>query len=150
MDAIEIVISRDDVYEEVAKATDYTGSKIPSEDDEIRDRILATDEDLAELGRFWEESVEVANECLKEFVNDWTTSKQGYTIVLEVSVSFNKKFKKIVEEAVRSFFINSIIGGWFGYVNKEESGRYIEAAASQLEIARRILYSRMKPNKPKL
>ena len=59
---------RDEVYEEVAKATDYTGSKLIDGDEAARDRILAADDDLAELGRFWEESVLAVNENFKEML----------------------------------------------------------------------------------
>ncbi len=68
METITIQIFQEDVYEEVAKATDYTGSKLTDGDDGARDRILAADEDLAELGRFWEESVLATNENLKEML----------------------------------------------------------------------------------
>ena len=57
METITVQIFKDDVYEEVAKATDYTGAKLIDGDDGARDRILATDSDLSDLGRFWEESV---------------------------------------------------------------------------------------------
>lgn len=68
METITIRIFQDDVYEEVAKATDYTGSKMIDGGENARDRILAADEDLAELGRFWEESVLAANENIKEML----------------------------------------------------------------------------------
>lgn len=68
METITIQIFQDDVYEEVAKATDYTGSKLIDGDDGARDRILAADDDLAELSRFWEESVSATNENLKEML----------------------------------------------------------------------------------
>lgn len=68
METITIQIFQDDVYEEVAKATDYTGSKLIDGDEGARDRILAADDDLAELSRFWEESVYATNENLKEML----------------------------------------------------------------------------------
>lgn len=54
METITVQIFKDDVYEEVAKATDYTGAKLIDGDEGARDRILATDSDLSDLGRFWE------------------------------------------------------------------------------------------------
>ena len=68
METITIQIFQDDVYEEVAKATDYTGSKLIDGDEGARDRILAADDDLVELSRFWEESVSATNENLKEML----------------------------------------------------------------------------------
>ena len=64
METITIQIFQDDVYEEVAKATDYTGSKLIDSDDTARDRILAADDDLAELSRFWVEAALATNENL--------------------------------------------------------------------------------------
>ena len=75
METITIHIFQDDVYEEVAKATDYTGSKLIDGDEGARDRILAADDDLAELGRFWEESVSATNERLKEMLVSGKTTR---------------------------------------------------------------------------
>lgn len=73
METITIQIFQDDVYKEVAKATDYTGSKLIDGDEGARDRILAADDDLAELGRFWEESVLATNENFKEMLESGKT-----------------------------------------------------------------------------
>lgn len=73
METISIYVFKDDVYEEVAKATDYTGSKLIDGDENARDRILAADDDLAELGRFWEESVLAVNENFKEMLISGST-----------------------------------------------------------------------------
>lgn len=75
METITIQIFQEDVYEEVAKATDYTGSKLIDGDESARDRILATDDDLAELGRFWDESVLATNENLKEMLVSGRTKR---------------------------------------------------------------------------
>lgn len=75
METITIQIFQEEVYEEVAKATDYTGSKLTDDDEGARDRILASDDDLAELGRFWEESVLATNEHLKEMLVSGRTKR---------------------------------------------------------------------------
>ena len=81
METITIQIFQDDVYEEVAKATDYTGSKLIDGDEGARDRILAADDDLAELSRFWEESVLATNENLKEMLVSGRTKQISLTVV---------------------------------------------------------------------
>lgn len=83
METITIQIFQDDVYEEVAKATDYTGSKLVDGDEGARDRILAADDDLAELGRFWEESVLATNENLKEMLVSGSTKRIPLAIDIE-------------------------------------------------------------------
>lgn len=87
METITIKILQDDVYEEVAKATDYTGSKLIDGDECARDRILAADDDLAELGRFWEESVLATNENLKEMLVSGRTKQIPLTASSSDSVT---------------------------------------------------------------
>ena len=152
METITIQIFQDDVYEEVAKATDYTGSKLIDGDDGARDRILAADDDLAELGRFWEESVLATNENLKEMLVSGKTlqteQRTGYGAVIEVSKSFDKALTASVQSTLRSFFIASIIGQWFKFANKGEANDYFVQATEMMETAERLLYSRRKPTRP--
>lgn len=109
METITIKVYKDDVYEEVAKATDYTGAKLIDGDEKARDRILATDNELSDLGRFWEESVLATNERLKEMVVSGTTktvatsqtTKTFYEGVLEVSKSFDKELAPNVQSAAQ-------------------------------------------------
>lgn len=82
METITIQVFKDDVYEEVAKATDYTGAKLIDGDEKARDRILATDNELSDLGRFWEESVLATNERLKEMLVSGTTKLVSVSSVI--------------------------------------------------------------------
>lgn len=151
METIDIQIYRDEVYEEVAKATDYTGSKLIDGDDTARDRILAGDDDLADLGRFWEESVLAVNENFKEMLISGSTqniTKPAYVGKIEVSKSFDKTLTASVQSTLRSFFIASIIGQWFKFANKGEAADYFAQAIEMLETAERLLYSRRKPTRP--
>ena len=171
METITVSIAQSEVYDEVAKATDYTGSKMIGSDEGARDRILAGDQDLSELSRFWEEAIMAVNENLKEmFISGMTTQKikpgevkpgEGdivatpvettptYAMVLEVSTSFDKTLTASVESMLRSFFIATIIGYWFKFANKEESSGYFAQAAEFMAAAERLLYSRRKPSVPK-
>ncbi len=156
METITIQVSKDDVYEEVAKATDYTGAKLIDGDENARDRILATDSDLSDLSRFWEESVLATNERLKEMVVSGETksvevdksTKIVYKVTLEVSKSFDKSLKDNVQSAIRNFFIASIIGQWFKFSNKGEAKDYFSQAGEMMNGAERLLYSRKKPTRP--
>lgn len=156
METITIQVSKDDVYEEVAKATDYTGAKLIDGDENARDRILATDSDLSDLSRFWEESVLATNERLKEMVVSGETksvdmdksTKIVYEVTLEVSKSFDKSLTANVQSAIRNFFIASIIGQWFKFSNKGEAKDYFSQAGEMMNGAERLLYSRKKPTRP--
>lgn len=154
METITIKILQDDVYSEVAKATDYAGSKLMDADTGARDRILAADEDLTNLGRFWDESVSAANENLKQMLVSGSTKQispggTGYEAEIEVSKSFDKTLSDSVESTMRSYFIASIIGQWFKFANKNEAQDYLSQAAEMMQAAERLLYSRRKPSVPK-
>lgn len=149
METITIQIQKDEVYEEVAKTTDYTGAKLIDGDDKARDRILAADEDLATLGRFWEEAVLATNENLKEMLVSGRNAGSSYTAILEVSKAFDKALTPSVESTLRSFFIASIIGQWFKFANKGEAADYFGHAAEMMNSVERLLYNRRRPAIPK-
>lgn len=175
METIEITIYKDDVYEEVAKATDYTGAKLIDGDASARDRILATDSDLSDLSRFWEEAVLATNERLKEMLVSGATKqvsqfidavpketevqafpidpipikiRMAYVAKLEVSKSFDKELTQSVQSTLRNFFIFSIIGQWFKLANKGEAADNFTQAGEMMTAAERLLYSRKKPTRP--
>ena len=154
METITVQIFKDDVYEEVAKATDYTGAKLIDGDEGARDRILATDSDLSDLGRFWEESVLATNERLKEMIVSGATKQIPVTITLQSkeveaqSKSFDKGMKDNVQSALRNFFIASIIAQWFKLANKGEAADYFNQAGEMMDGAERLLYSRKIPTRP--
>lgn len=152
METIRIEISQGDVYEEVAKATDYTGAKLENADGATRDRILAADADLADLGRFWDESELAVNEHLKELLVSGKSVQEAdgkiYTAEIEVSRAFDKTLTAGVQSALRSFFIAYIIGQWFKFANKGEADDYFAQSAEMITAAERLLYSRRRPQRP--
>lgn len=148
METIEIHINRNDVYEEVAKATDYTGSKQTEADDKVRDRILAADSDLEELSRFWDEAESALNEKFKELLIAGTSDAGGYHGKFEVSKAYDKSLNSSVTSSLRSYFIASIICQWFKFANKSEAPEYQDRAQSMLDGTERMLYSRKKPKIP--
>lgn len=149
MKTITITIGQSDVYKEVAKATDYTGSKLIDGDDKARDRILAVDDDFKELGRFWDETIAAMEEFLKSLlVKSSKNDSKNYELELEVSASWDDALKDSVQATLRSYFISSIIGKWFNFANKGESNEYLVNAASLLVDAERMLYARKRPALP--
>lgn len=158
---LSISIYQDEVYDEVAKVTDYTGSKMLDSDRGARDRILALDNDLIQMERFWDESVLTVNENFKQMLVQGSTittypgngetgeSRRIYFGTFETSKSFDKTgLQNSVEQTIKSFFINYITGHWFQYTNKGEAGEYFSQASECLLAAERLLYSRKRPAVP--
>lgn len=159
MEVITLTINRDEVYDEVAKTTDYTGAKLIDGDATARDRILATDADLSTLGRFWDEAALAVNEHLKQMLvssatkqtdSDTVSPKTAYILVLEVSKNYDKNLNDSVQSSLKNFFIYNIIGQWFKFANKEEASDYFAQANEEIISAERLLYSRKRPTRPKV
>lgn len=148
MATIKITVNRAEVWNEVAKATDYTGSKLTDKDDKAYDRILLTDSDRKDLDRFWEETMTEANTQLKEMIVEEGRATGDYIVVLHVSRMYDQKLNRSVQSAMTSYFIAAITARWFKWANKDEAESYFRDAATILEEALRKLYSRKRPQRP--
>lgn len=179
MRTITIRVYKDEVLNEVAKCADYTGAKmLTAEDSNARERIMATDADLEDMERYWEECVSQANEGLKEMLLNGTSGElpvfdsaeteekikpseefiyaevtkrysPGYECKLVVANNYNDALTESVATSLKSFFVNSMVGSWFKYSNKAESPDYFTQAATQLDGAVRMLMNRKRPRRPK-
>lgn len=147
MNEITITIDKTDVWAEVAKAASYTGDKM-TDDDKAYDRILMTDEDAKSLQRFWEEAVTIANGRLKDMILRASDVHDDYEVVLMMSNAYDTNLNASVRASLRSFFIQSIVGRWYKFTNKQEAGSYFAEADVMMTDAMRKLYSRMRPRRP--
>ena len=150
MATITLNINRDDVYREVDKTTDYTGSKLLDGDENARDRIQASEHDMKNLSRFWEEACATTNERLKEMVESSSLpSDDDYFVTLKVSVAYDTVLTPSVEATLRTFFITFITGKWYVFTNKGETKDYMAQASDLMEDIRRKLYSRKMIRSPR-
>lgn len=138
--------NKDDVYEEVAKTTSYTGAKM--DDAAAYDRIFTTDEDKAMLERFWNESKNTISESLKDFLADEAEADGVYTLTLALPSSFNEGLLESMGRSLFSFFVMNIVAKWFTFTNKQEATDYATAAASNIEDIKRKAFSKKKPQRP--
>lgn len=139
-------VNKEDVYNEVAKTTSYTGAKM--EDDAAYDRIFTTAEDKAMLERFWNESKNAIAGSLKNFLADEHEADGTYTLTLQLSASFNDGLLGSMERSLFSFFVMNIIAKWYTFTNKGEAGDYAAAAADNAEDIKRKAFFKKKPVRP--
>lgn len=139
-------VKKEDVYNEVAKTTSYTGAKM--DDDAAYDRIFTTEEDKAMLERFWNESKNAIAGNLKKFLVSETETDATYTLTLELSASFNESLLKSMERSLFSFFVMNITAKWYTFTNKEEATDYAAGAATNVEDIMRKVFFKKKPRRP--
>lgn len=145
---ITLNIGRSIVMDEVAKLTDYVGSKSTESGEGVRERVLATDAALRDMQRFATDALTVIRERLKNMIASCSITNETYVITLDVSKSFNTDMLDEVMCSLESFMVNQIAGQWFRISNKGEANEYLTAAAEFLTAAERMLYSRKRPTLP--
>lgn len=147
MTEITLTISKQDVYEEVAQTTSYTGSKM--EDDQTAyQRIATQDEDQSMLERFWEESKNMVCSNLKKMLISEEEQNGTYTIILGVSSSFDSNLKDSMQSGLFSFFVMNITSKWYNYTNKKEAIGCAEQAASIMDDIKRKAFFKKGPKRP--
>ena len=142
------------VYNEVAKTSSYTGSKMQG-DDGAYDRIFTTDDDRTMLERFWSEACNASTEQLKQFIVDVSDNREGntidlsrdYVVTLELSSSYDDNLTPSVEASLYSFFVSVIIAKWYKFCNKDESDTYAADAVGMMNDVKSKIFYRKKPTR---
>lgn len=147
MTEVTIIISKEEVYEEVAQTTSYTGAKMEN-DEKAYDRIFTTEGDRSQLERFWNESCVAVCEALKEFVKQEQNEKESFTLFLALSSAFDPALEPAMKKELFSFFVTNIVCKWYVFTNKKEAADFSASALSMLDGVKRKAYYRKKPTRP--
>lgn len=139
-------VNKENVYNEVAKTTSYTGAKM--DDKAAYERIPITDEDRVMLERYWSESKNTICNSMKKFLVDEQENGGTYTLTLELSASFDESLLESMERSLFSFFVMNITAKWYTLANKQEATDYAAAAATNVEDIMRKAFFKKKPKRP--
>ena len=131
MKMVVFKVGKNEVYQEVAKTTSYTGAKMDNDEDAY-DRIFTTDEDRTMLERFWNESKNMIAGSLKKLL----------------SSEREENLKESMQRSLFSFFVMNITSKWYIFTNKNEAEGYATSAATDMEDVMRKAYYKKKPVRP--
>lgn len=144
---ITLRINKEDVYEEVARTTEYTGAKM--DDEHAYEVISTTEEDKAILDRFWNECKNtVTNSLKKVLVSEIETEKGEYALTLGLSAAFDESLTESMLRSLYSFFVMSITAKWYTFTNKSEATGYATEAATYIEDIMRKAFFKRRPTRP--
>ena len=148
MKTLLLTVSREDVYSEVEKTTEYTGAKMMHADEGAHDRLSVTEADHELLSRFFDEAAGVAtNEC-KRFVDEVTLDEAGYEARLSMSDSYDEHLSDSIRTSLRNFFVAAVIAKWCKIVGSDAGAAYTaDATAAMLDVRSKI-FNRKRPQKP--
>lgn len=142
---ITFEINKQDVYEEIAKTTAYTGKKM---DDSLYEKIFTTDSDKEMLQRFWLESKTTICQYLKKVLESEIETNDIYTLTLNVSSAFDTSLQDSMLNSLYSFFVMNITAKWFNFTNKAEAAGIASEAATYLDDIKRKACYKIKPTRP--
>lgn len=143
MITVVLTVSKDTVYQEVAKTTAYTGAKMKDEP-QAYDRIPVIEADKVQLDRFWEEACHTATQLFMPFLVT-TDQEVDYVATLQMSGSYDANLNDSVQGALGSMFINHLIRKWFEVTNRGDLELYQQLEIDALRKLRSMIYYRKKP-----
>lgn len=147
MKTLLLTASREDVYSEVEKTTEYTGAKIMHADEGAHERISVTEADRELLRRFFDEAAGVVTDECKRFVEEVRLDESGYEARLSMSERFDDALSESIASSLRSFFVAAVIAKWCKIVGLDAGAAYsAEATAAMLDVRRKI-FNRKRPQK---
>lgn len=141
----QLVINQSDVFAEVSKLSEYTGSKIVDEQGrDEREAVWATPLDLKSLTHLWQEAQSALETALQDFASgDGLLDGQGnYTLHLRFS---ERTAYFGIQKLAHSYFVRSIVGRWFSIACKPEAEASLMAAGQTLKEMVRKLYTLKAP-----
>jgi len=159
MIAVELLIRKSEVYDEVALTTAYVGKKMLSKDDQgAYERIFTTDSDRLQLERFWSEASSEASNLLKPFVEDLSPQpdsdgvdlSRDYLVRLSLPQGYDPQLNTSMSSSLHSFFVEMLCAKWFRVANKPEAEEYHRSALKQLGQVEAILYHRKRPKRKRI
>lgn len=151
MNTNSFTITKESVYHKAMRLAEYTGTKIPENQDDngdVYDRITITDHDRELLDGYWETGVGIIQDRLKNLLCADNSTNAAYIQEVELSRGFDGTKFESAQQNVRDFLTSYIVGQWFTMTNKGDALEYFTNAEACLTSAERVLYSRKKPTLP--
>lgn len=149
---LSISITKNSIYEEVAKTTAYLGAKNKLDDGKSAfDQIFVTDADLAMIERFYNESKDALLNLLKRFMPTIGSSTDGnINWTLSMSSRFDTNMSGSITSSATSFIVNSIVAKWCEITANDKVKEYADNAAALLLDIKDKVFNKTKPTRTKI
>lgn len=146
MKHITLKTDRQMVYDEVNRMTDYVVSKSKELDERSRERMLASEEELWDLGRFWDEA---ANGAIERFRYILAEDRSGgdFEVTLNVGDGFNEALLSSMRRNMTSYFVNYMLGLWYQMLGEERFQIHLEQGVVAIETVLRLIATRHRPKR---
>lgn len=147
MKQINIYITKDEILQDVALKTAYTGVKSPEETN-LYDRVAFMRHDAPLLNGFWNQSACYIADCLKNYMEEFACSDTAFSLYLNLSGSYDDAMTPALQTDIFSALSAGVIARWFKITCPDRAGEYIEESEAAVARALSRLCHRMKPCRP--
>lgn len=151
MQNLVFTISKDSVYEEVAKATAYLGAKnVDSNGKNLFDQVFVTDADKAMLEGYWADAIKNLVFALQRNVgkvNELGDEEGSVGIGLSMTDNWNEKLKGALDECLKLYVTNKVLADWCAVSYKDMAEQYVAKATEQLQEMGNLVYARKRPTR---
>ena len=148
--AVELIVNKADVLEEVAKQTAYVGAKtILSDGRTAYEQIFTTSDDYTMLERFWNEALSFTTGSLKKYISAAPTFVNSIlTVTLELPARYDITQNETVQKSLFSYFANYITSKWMAIANKTDAEYYEKYANENMKDVLQKIFTIKKPIRP--
>lgn len=143
-----ITISKEKIYEEVARATLYTGAKHPEGDPAMLSRVAVIDADRPLLSRFCDEALTSARLTLRQVLDSASSDDDTITLVFRLSPASDDTLTAGLADSLTDYLETAVIARWLAFSDKAGAAICADEARILLdECLRKALYKR-RPSRP--
>lgn len=147
MKILTIIITKDNVFEDVSLASAYTGAKTDDDSGVNFNRIATIDADNNLLSRFWIQACGIVTDKLKSFIMASEINENSIKLTLELSGAYDDSMSPSVEKDVFSAMTAGVTAQWFAITFPERTKEWDEKSAALLNRAFAKLCHRRRPKR---
>ncbi|MCM1356434.1 MAG: hypothetical protein NC212_08525 [Staphylococcus sp.] len=96
------------------------------------------------LGEYLDEDKTTTNNLIDKAIDD----DGQLTLAFRLPSNYNNASADSLGKGIHAYLVDMVLSEWFTITNKNDAQDYVNHAASSLEIVKRALYKRSRPNRP--
>lgn len=145
---ISIIINRVDIYEEVSKATSYTGAKqTDAEGNSAYNKIWASESEYDILREYLKEACSKLSYILSEWMTEDKSNDELYEIELRFAKNFNYSLIETLKETIKNYLFTYVLAKWYMITNKESAESTMIESAGYIKQIENIMNTRKRPQR---
>jgi hypothetical protein len=149
-----VTIRKCEVYQEVEKITSIIGSRTAGDSGSLYKQVWASSSDAPVLDTFWRDAVSGIYTIFKRYLSPSSVEynvhafdrDEVFTLSAQMPSGFDENLTGDVVNNMKSFFVATIVSGWFGLKFPDRAQEYAAAAIGYGDAIKDKLFFRKTPD----